>query len=60
MTYFVVEHEYRGCPVIETLAGIEDIDTAMFPEFKTIWVCDSLEEVSAVEDELRRKHARSR
>lgn len=56
MSHFVVEHVYHGYPLFETITGVEDIDLDLFPEFKTLWVCESLEEVTAVENELRRKH----
>ena len=58
MSTFIVEHEYKGYPLFETIAGVEDIDTSMFDKILTMWVCDSPEEVMAVENELRRKHAR--
>jgi hypothetical protein len=56
MSHFVVEHTYKGYHMFETITGVEDINLDLFPEFKTLWVCDSLEEVTAVENELRRKH----
>jgi hypothetical protein len=56
MSHFVVEHVFHGYPLFETITGVEDIDLNMFPEFKTLWVCENLEEVKAVENELRRKH----
>ena len=56
MSHFVVEHVFHRDPLLETITGVEDIDLNMFPEFKTLWVCESLEEVTAVENELRRKH----
>jgi hypothetical protein len=56
MSHFVVEHMYKGYHMFETITGVEDINLDLFPEFKTLWVCDSLEEVTAVENELRRKH----
>lgn len=60
MSHFVVEHEFKGHPVIETLTGVEDIDMAQFPKLITLWHCETMEEVTAVENELRRKHARPR
>ena len=56
MSHFVVEHVYKGYPMFETITGVEDIDLNMFPQFQTLWVCESLEEVTAVENELRRKY----
>jgi len=60
MSTFVVEHEYKGYPLFETITGVEDIDMSMFDKVLTLWVCENPEEVLAVENELRRKHARSR
>jgi len=59
MSTFVVEHEYKGYPLFETISGVEDIDTSLFDKIITMWVCETPEEVDAVENELRRKHARS-
>lgn len=59
MSYFVVEHKYNGYPVIETIAGVEDIDMSRYPELQTLWRCKNEIEVQAVESELRRKHGRS-
>lgn len=59
MSIFIVEHEVKGHPMFDTVRGVEDIDLTMFSPIKTLWVCDNEEEVSAVENELRRKHARS-
>ena len=58
MSHFVIEHEFKGHPIIETITGVEDIDMAMFPKLITLWHCETMEEVNAVENELRRKHAR--
>jgi len=59
VSHFVIERKYKGYPLIETLTGVEDIDTSQYPDIQTLWVCETPEEVSAVENELRRKHARS-
>jgi len=60
MSTFVVEHMYKGNYVMETIAGVEDIDTSIYKDLLGIWVCDSSEEVKAVEDELKRlRNARS-
>lgn len=59
MSTFIVEHEYKGHPMFETITGVEDIDTSLFDKILTMWVCDTPEEIDAVESELRRKHARS-
>ena len=54
MSTFVIEHKYKGNYVMETIAGVEDIDTSLYKDLLGIWVCDSQEEVKAVEDELKR------
>jgi hypothetical protein len=56
MSTFVIEHIYKGYPMFETIRGVEDINLDLFDQFQTIWVCDNEEEVTAVENELRRKH----
>ncbi len=58
MSHFVIERIYKGYPIIETLTGVEDIDTSQYPDIETLWVCETAEEVKAVESELRRKHER--
>jgi len=60
MTTFIVEHRIKGNYVMETIAGVEDIDTSMYKDLMGIWVCDSTEEARVMEDELRRmRNARS-
>ena len=58
MSIFIVEHEVKGQSLFDTIRGVEDIDISMFEPIKTLWVCDNEAEVMAVEEELRRKHAR--
>jgi hypothetical protein len=59
MSTFIVEHKYKGKYVMETIAGVEDIDLGMYKDLLGIWVCDTPEEVKAVENELKRiRHAR--
>ena len=58
MSTFIVEHLHMGYPMFDTVTGVEDIDLSMFKEIQTLWVCDTPEEIAAVESELRRKHAR--
>jgi hypothetical protein len=60
MTIYIIEHEQSGYPMFETIRGVEDINLDDYAKgLTTFWVCDNEEEVTAVEDELRRKHARS-
>jgi hypothetical protein len=59
VTTFIIEHLVKGYPMFDTIVGVEDIDLTMFKDIQTLWVCDLPEEVTAIENELRRKHARS-
>lgn len=60
MSTFIVEHRIKGNYVMETIAGVEDIDTSLYKDLLGIWVCDSQEEVYALENELRKlRHERS-
>jgi hypothetical protein len=53
MSHFIVEHRYKGNYVMETITGVEDIDTSRFQDLLGIWVCDSLEELQIMEEELK-------
>jgi len=59
MTTFIVEHIHNGYSMFDSITGVEDIDLTMFKNIQTLWVCDTPEEIEAVESELRRKHERS-
>jgi hypothetical protein len=60
MTSFIVEHNYNGRYIMETICGVEDIDISMYKELLGIWVCDSLEEVNIMEKQLKEmRRARS-
>jgi hypothetical protein len=60
MSHFIVEHRYKGNYVMETITGVEDIDTSRYKNILGIWVCDSFEELQIMEKELREmRHARS-
>jgi hypothetical protein len=59
MTTFIVEHLVKGHAMFDTVTGVEDIDLSMFKDIQTLWVCDTPEEILAVETELRSKHERS-
>jgi len=60
MTNFIVEHRINGNYVMETVVGVEDIDTSMYKDILGIWVCDSTEEARVMEKELKElRHARS-
>jgi hypothetical protein len=60
MSNFIVEHRVNGYYVMDTISGVEDIDTNMFKNILGIWVCDSMEETKIMEKELREmRHARS-
>jgi len=53
VSHFIVEHKYKGNYVMETITGVEDIDTSRFEDLLGIWVCDSLEELQIMEEELK-------
>lgn len=57
---FIVEHRFKGEYVLETLRGVEDIDTSMYTDILGIWITDSNEETDVMEKELKEmRHARS-
>ena len=53
MSYFIVEHNYKGNYVMETITGVEDIDTSSYQDLLGIWVCDSFEELQTMEKQLK-------
>ena len=60
MTSYIVEHRVKGHYVMETIAGVEDIDTSIYKDLLGIWVCDSPEELQVMEKQLKEmRHARS-
>lgn len=60
MTNFIVEHRIKGNYVLETIAGVEDIDVSMYKDLLGIWVCDSMEETNIMEQQLKEmRRARS-
>jgi hypothetical protein len=60
MSHFIVEHRYKGNYVMETITGVEDIDTSRYENLLGIWVCDSFEELQIMEKQLKEiRHARS-
>lgn len=60
MSHFIVEHRYKGQYVMETITGVEDINTEQYENLLGIWVCDSFEEMQTMEKELKEmRHARS-
>jgi hypothetical protein len=45
---------------METIAGVEDIDTSLYENLLGIWVCESQEEIKIMEQKLKElRHARS-
>jgi len=60
MSNFIVEHNYKGNYVMETITGVEDLDTSCYKDILGIWVCDSFEELQIMEKELKEmRNARS-
>jgi len=59
MSTFIVEHRLKGNYVMETIAGVEDIDMNMYKDLIGVWVCESVEEARVMEKELKElRHAR--
>jgi hypothetical protein len=59
MTSYIVEHRYKGHYVVETISGVEDLDTSMYQDILGIWVCESPEELQVMEKQLKEiRHAR--
>jgi hypothetical protein len=53
MSYFIVEHKYKGHYVMESITGVEDLDTSGYQDILGIWVCDSLEELQIMEKQIK-------
>jgi hypothetical protein len=53
MSYFIVEHKDEDQYVMETVTGVEDIDTSLYKNILGIWVCDSLQELAIMEKEIK-------
>jgi len=53
VSHFIVEHKIKGYYVMETITGVEDIDTSRFKDLLGIWVCESMEELQIMEKELK-------
>ena len=57
---FIVEHRINGYYAMETIRGVEDIDTSRFKDLLGIWVTETDEETDIMEKELKEmRHARS-
>jgi hypothetical protein len=60
MSHFIVEHKYKGEYIMETITGVEDIDMSMYKDLLGVWVCDSIDEVKIMEEQIKElRHARS-
>ena len=60
MTSYIIEHKYKGHYVMETISGVEDIDTTAYKDILGIWVCESPEELQVMEKQLKEmRNARS-
>jgi len=58
MSHFIVEHRLEGNYVMESITGVEDLDTSRYQNILGIWVCDSFEELQIMEKELKEmRHA---
>jgi hypothetical protein len=57
---FIVEHKMNGYYIMETIRGIEDLDTSRFTDLLGIWVTDSEDETKIMEKQLKEmRRARS-
>jgi hypothetical protein len=60
MSHFIIEHKVDGYYIVDTITGVEEIDTSPYKDVQGIWVCDSLEECKTMEEQLRiLRHVRS-
>ena len=53
MTYFIVEHNYKGKYIMETIAGVEDIDINAYENLLGVWICESDEERDIIENKVK-------
>ena len=53
MSHFIVEHKYNGEYIMETIMGVEDIDMSMYKHLLGLWVCDSVDEVKIMENQIK-------
>lgn len=51
---FVVEHEKDGIWQVESVSGVEDLDTSMYQPIKKIFLCENADESAAVINELHK------
>jgi hypothetical protein len=57
---FIVEHKVNGHYIMETIRGVEDLDTSRFTDLLGIWVTDSEDETKIMEKQLKEmRRARS-
>jgi hypothetical protein len=57
---FIVEHKKGGHYVMETIRGVEDLDTSRFTDLLGIWVTDSEDETKIMEEQIKEmRRARS-
>jgi hypothetical protein len=60
MSHYIVEHNFDGHYIMETITGVEDIDMSRFTDLLGVWVCDTIEECKIMEEQLRvLRHVRS-
>lgn len=52
---FVVEHEKDNIWQVETIRGVEDLDTSQYQPVKKIFLCENDEEVSVVINEINKE-----
>lgn len=54
MSHFVIEYEYDGRYMMETLMGVEDVDLSdkRFQKLMGLWQCETQEEVTTLHKHL--------
>ena len=52
---FVIEHEKGGPWQLQILVDVDEINTKDYEPFKKIFVCETMEEVTVVVDEIKKE-----
>lgn len=54
MSHFVIEYNYNGHYMMETVMGVEDIDLSdkRFENLLGLWECSTTEEVNVIQEHL--------
>lgn len=52
---FVIEHEKGGPWQLQVIVDVDEIDTTQFEPLKKVFLCENMEEVGIVVDEIRKE-----